>query len=102
MVLIKPLGKGILSTDLKSEKKLGDLEKQANQTMTILNKIASEVMQEIGVNACTDVTGFGLLGHAHEMAAGSKVDFKIWASNLLYFKGAIPLITKGVDTRWNK
>jgi selenide,water dikinase len=95
LVLTKPLGTGIISTALKSGKNLGALEKQANEVMISLNKTASEVMQEIGVNAATDVTGFGLLGHAYEMAAGSKVGFKIWASKVPFFEGAIPLITEG-------
>lgn len=95
LVLTKPLGTGIISTALKSGQNLGELEKQANEIMTSLNKTASEVMQEIGVNAATDVTGFGLLGHAYEMAAGSKAGFKIWAAKVPVFEGAIPLITRG-------
>jgi len=95
LVLTKPLGTGIISTALKSGINLGELEKQANEVMTTLNKTASEVMQEIGVNAATDVTGFGLLGHAYEMAAGSKVGFKIWTSEVPFFEGVIPLITEG-------
>ena len=95
LVITKPLGTGIISTALKSGQNLGELERQANEIMTSLNKTASEVMQEIGVNAATDVTGFGLLGHAYEMAAGSKAGFKIWASKVPVFEGAIPLITRG-------
>ncbi len=95
LVMTKPLGTGIISTALKSGKKLGELEKQANQVMTTLNKTAAEVMQEIGVNAATDVTGFGLLGHAYEMAVGSKVGFKIWASKVPIFHEALSLITEG-------
>lgn len=95
LVLTKPLGTGIISTALKSGKNLGELMNQANQVMTTLNKTASEVMQEIGVHACTDITGFGLLGHSYEMAAASKVGFKIWASSVPFFEGTIPLITKG-------
>ena len=95
LVLTKPLGTGIISTALKSGQNSDELERQVNEVMTGLNKTASEVMQEIGVNAATDVTGFGLLGHAYEMAAGSKTGFKIWASKVPFFEGAIPLITAG-------
>jgi selenide,water dikinase len=95
LVLTKPLGTGIISTALKSGKNLGDLEKRANQVMTTLNKTAAEVMQEIGVNAATDVTGFGLLGHAYEMAAASKVGFTIWALKVPVFKEALSLIIEG-------
>ena len=95
LVLTKPLGTGIISTALKSGKDLGELAEQANQVMTSLNRIASEVMQEIGVHACTDITGFGLMGHSFEMAAASKVGMKFWASKVPFFKGIIPLITAG-------
>lgn len=95
LVLTKPLGTGIISTALKSGKNLGELVKQANHFMTTLNKTAAEVMQEVGVNAATDVTGFGLLGHAYEMAAGSKAGFKIWVSKVPIFQEALSLITEG-------
>ena len=95
LVLTKPLGTGIISTALKSGKELGELAEQANQVMTSLNRIASEVMQEIRVHACTDITGFGLMGHSFEMAAASKVGMKFWASKVPFFKGIIPLITAG-------
>jgi selenide,water dikinase len=95
LVLTKPLGTGIISTALKSGKDLGELAERANQVMSSLNKIASEVMQEIGVNACTDITGFGLLGHGYEMAAGSTVGMKIWSSKVPYFEDAIQLASEG-------
>jgi selenide,water dikinase len=95
LILTKPLGSGIISTALKSGKDVGELAGQLTQLMSGLNKIASEVMQEIGVNACTDITGFGLLGHCHEMAAGSGVGMKIWASKVPHFEEAIQLIKEG-------
>ena len=95
LILTKPLGTGIISTTLKSGKTLGDLEQRANAVMMTLNKIASEVMQEVGVRACTDITGFGLLGHAYEMASGADVGFKIWASKVPYFEEVIQFIKKG-------
>ena len=95
LVLTKPLGTGIISTALKSGQNLGELADQANRVMTTLNKTACEVMQEIGVHACTDITGFGLLGHSYEMAAASNVGFTIRASLVPHFEGVIPLITEG-------
>jgi selenide,water dikinase len=95
LVLTKPLGTGIISTALKSGENLGKLADLACQTMMTLNLAASEAMQVVGVNACTDVTGFGLLGHAYEMAAASKVGFRIQASEVPIFKDVIPLIKKG-------
>jgi len=95
LVLTKPLGTGIVSTALKAGQKLGELEKQVNLVMTTLNKIPSEVMQEVGVNACTDITGFGLLGHAYEMAAASRVGLDIHAAAVPFFPETIALISQG-------
>jgi selenide,water dikinase len=95
LILTKPLGTGIISTALKSGKDLGELMTRATNVMTTLNRAASEAMQEIGVNACTDITGFGLLGHAYEMAAGSKVGFKIWQPKVPIFEDALSLIREG-------
>lgn len=95
LVLTKPLGTGIISTAVKSGVDIGELNERVNRAMAMLNKTAAEVMQEIGVNACTDITGFGLLGHTYEMAAGSKLGMNIWASHVPYYEEAIPLITEG-------
>ncbi|HFE64343.1 MAG TPA: selenide, water dikinase SelD, partial [Caldithrix sp.] len=71
LILTKPLGTGILSTALKR----GALTKTAGElavsTMAALNRPAAEAMQEVGVHACTDITGFGLLGHLLEMVRGA-------------------------------
>ncbi len=71
LILTKPLGTGILTTALKNEMLPDDLLKIVTDTMKRLNKTASEVMRQHGVTACTDVTGFGLLGHLYEMMVGS-------------------------------
>jgi selenide, water dikinase len=89
------LGTGIISTALKSGKDLGELTAEVSRFMMTLNKAASEAMQEVGVHACTDITGFGLLGHAYEMAKGSKVSMRIVASKVPLFKEAIPLVSAG-------
>jgi selenium donor protein len=72
LVLTKPLGTGILSTALKRGVLTADVTERLTRTMTALNKSAAEAMQEIGVHACTDITGFGLLGHLYEMMRASK------------------------------
>lgn len=72
LVLTKPLGTGIISTALKNGKADQAAVSEAMKSMGALNRKASELMQETGVNACTDVTGFGLLGHACEMVEGSE------------------------------
>lgn len=78
LILTKPIGTGILSTALKGKLLDKETAKLLTQTMALLNRTASEVMMEVGVNACTDITGFGLLGHALEMARASKVTIRIW------------------------
>lgn len=77
LVLTKPLGTGILATALKA----GELDEKTTGYITglmaTLNKDAAEAMAEVGVNACTDITGFGLLGHCLEMAMASNIGIKI-------------------------
>ena len=85
LILTKKLGVGIISTAIKKDKAPDFIIDEAVKTMTHLNKGAAEAMNSIGVNACTDVTGYGLLGHLLEMCQGSKV------STTLNFN-AIPLI----------
>lgn len=102
LILTKPIGVGILTTsikrDLLSEKEIAQLTK----VMTTLNKTASETADSYDVHACTDVTGFGLLGHASEMAKGSHTGLRIYSSQVpvlprvreIAEKGAIPGGTK--------
>lgn len=73
LILTKPLGMGIITTAIKQEKISPDVEKKVAEIMSTLNKSASEAMVEVGVSACTDVTGFGLVGHLWEMACESNV-----------------------------
>jgi selenide,water dikinase len=89
LILTKPLGIGIIGSAIKAEilSQDDELVKNACEIMQTLNRTASELMQEVGVNACTDVTGFGLLGHAFEMAKGSKVAIVISASKVPLLDG---------------
>ena len=68
----------------------------ATEIMTTLNKTASEVMIEVGVNACTDVTGYGLLGHLLEMCKGSKTSANINYSSIQFINGATELASDGI------
>jgi selenide,water dikinase len=70
-VLTKPLGTGIIGTALKQGLENETTAREAIESMATLNKTACEVMQDVGVHAATDVTGFGILGHLHEMLEGS-------------------------------
>jgi len=90
LVLTKPIGTGILSTALKGKLLDSETTQILTKTMAELNKTASEIMMNIGVNACTDITGFGLIGHTLEMARASKVTVKI-------FKNMVPLLPKVYD-----
>jgi cysteine desulfurase NifS/selenium donor protein len=82
LVLTKPIGTGVLSTALKRGLLDADMEESLVATMSALNKAASEAMQEVGANSCTDVTGFGLLGHLLEMMTGSRTTAVVSAAKV--------------------
>jgi cysteine desulfurase len=82
LILTKPIGTGILTTALKRGLLDETLEKKLIQMMATLNAAAAKAMDKYRVHACTDVTGFGLLGHLKEMTAGSGVEAEIVAGNV--------------------
>lgn len=96
LVLTKPLGVGILNTAIKADMVSGDIYKKAVETMSYLNKDACEAMLEVGINGCTDITGFGLLGHAFELAQGSGVSLEIWSDCLPIIKESVELARMGI------
>jgi selenide,water dikinase len=77
LILTKPIGTGILTTALKNEKITETELRPVIDSMLYLNRITSEAMHELNISACTDITGFGLLGHLWEMMQGLNVDVKI-------------------------
>ena len=85
LVLTKPIGTGILATAVKRGLADEAASRRLVATMRRLNRAAAEAMEETGAHACTDVTGFGLLGHLREMAAASGLDAEIEA-------GAVPVL----------
>jgi len=96
LLLTKPLGTGLLTTALKGEV-LSEAEiTEAIRGMTTLNRAASLLMQQTGVSACTDITGFGLLGHALEMAEASGVTIEISANQLPAYPGALEMAQMGL------
>ena len=95
LILTKPLGLGIMSTGLKSGLLDPAGERRIQDIMMALNKTAAEVLRGFEVHACTDVTGFGLLGHLREMSAGSGVDAEIDHQALPLIAGAAELATGG-------
>ncbi len=96
LILTKPLGLGILATALKAGMLDKDVINKASTVMSYLNKDACEAMLEIGVRGCTDVTGFGFIGHALEMAEASSVTFEIWSDNLPIIEESIELAKMGI------
>ena len=96
LVLTKPLGVGILATALKGEVIKEEQMIEAIHGMETLNRAAAEVMLEVGVNACTDITGFGLLGHALELAEASQVGLEIEASALHVYPQVMDLAAIGL------
>jgi selenide,water dikinase len=87
LVLTKPLGTGIITTALKSGQAEDEHVAEAVRNMKVLNHEAAEAADTAGVISMTDVTGFGLLGHAHEMAHLSGVDLRISSENLRWLPG---------------
>jgi selenide,water dikinase len=96
LILTKPLGTGVLATAIKRGKAPPEAEATAVRWMTTLNRDAAEAMQEVGVHACTDITGFGLLGHALELASASQVMLELRASTVPLIRGAKDLAAAGM------
>lgn len=94
LVLTKPIGTGVISTAFKNEIIGEDKMAEAITSMSTLNKAACEAARKIGVNACTDVTGFGLSGHSYEVASASNVNIRIDISKIPVMEGVLELIEK--------
>jgi selenide,water dikinase len=102
LVLTKPIGTGVISTGIKFGKADENSKQSALKTMTTSARNASEVMRKLEANGCTDVTGFGLLGHAYEMAKASNVTFSIKAETVPLLPNVLDLIEKKMLTRGDK
>ncbi len=96
LILTKPLGLGILNTGIKAGLVSQEGYNTAVFVMTQLNKFSKDAMMKVGVNSCTDITGFGLLGHAYEMAEGSDVTIKLFSSSVPVIEEAISLARMGI------
>ncbi len=96
LILTKPLGTGILATALKGEVITETDMVDAITGMTTLNKAAAEAMRQVEVHACTDITGFGLLGHAVEMAEASDVGMVIDSAALPVYPQVAELAAMGL------
>ena len=96
LILTKPLGSGVLAHAIKKGRATEEEIKEVVDVMTRLNRDASEAMVEVGVSACTDVTGFGLLGHLIEMVQGSGVSARIRASRVPVLGSVRARIREGI------
>lgn len=96
LVLTKAIGTGIITTALKAGRSDAETEERVVKLMAELNKGASEAMVEVGVNACTDITGFGLLGHLREMVEGSGVGARVSMGEVPLIRGARGLAEEGI------
>jgi selenide,water dikinase len=96
IILTKSIGTGILSTALKRGLLENDTREKLISLMTNLNKTASEIMQNYPVNACTDVSGFGLLGHLLEMARASKVEVNLFSDKVPVIKNVKKFVTANI------
>lgn len=88
LILTKPLGTGIISTAIKAEMASKEAYDRAVLVMSTLNKYAGEIIMQHEISACTDITGFGVMGHCYEMAKGSDVSLKLFKENIPYIKEA--------------
>jgi selenide,water dikinase len=98
LILTKPVGSGVCISGTKRGLLAPEKLRKVVETMTILNKVACETMMEFEVTGCTDITGFGLGGHAYGMAKASKVSMRIFADRIPTFPEARGLFEQGLAT----
>jgi len=102
LILTKPIGTGAINTAVKNGVADPETERIAVETMSRSSADASKAMVRLGANACTDITGFGLLGHAFEMANGSRVTINIDSKGVPLLPDVLDLISRGMLTRGDK
>ena len=96
LILTKQIGSGIINTAIKADMASDAAVKEVTKVMASLNRKAKEVVDDYPVNACTDITGFGLLGHCVEMAEASEVTFELNVHDIAYFEEAIACAKMGL------
>ena len=102
LILTKPIGTGAISTGIKRGVASAEAIDAAMKMMTTSAAAAAEAMQAVQAHACTDVTGFGLLGHAYEMARASDMCLIIEAERVSLLPDVLKLIAQGMLTRGDK
>lgn len=96
LVLTKPIGIGIQTTAIKKNRLTEKEIMNVSSVMATLNKYAAETLKNFHPNAVTDITGFGLLGHAYEMASGSRVSFEINFEDVPLLQGTTQLAQENI------
>lgn len=92
LVLTKKIGTGILGKGIKDGLCNDEVIKEVTLSMMTLNKKASEIMLKVGVSTATDITGFGLIGHMHEVLSASKCKARIYPDCIPFFEDAVRLV----------
>ncbi len=92
LILTKPIGTGVITTAIKKDAAPAEVIARAVESMTTLNGPAAEAAKRVGCHACTDVTGFSLLGHLHEMTAASGVGARVRLGDVPVFEGVGELL----------
>ncbi len=90
LILTKPIGTGIINTAIKADMVSEEIKEEAVKVMTTLNKKSKQVFEKYPISSCTDITGFGLIGHSIEMAESSNVTFELNINN-------VPLVTEVIE-----
>jgi selenide, water dikinase len=98
LYLSKPLGTGVVATAAKGDRAAASDARDAVQSMARLNRAAAETIRELGVRGCTDVTGFGFLGHASEMVRASGCGIRVAAEAVPVLSGAVGYAERGFVT----
>lgn len=96
LVLTKQIGNGVVNTAIKAEMASPSAIREAEIVMASLNKKGKQAVEKYNVSACTDITGFGLLGHCVEMASASEVTFELNVRDIAYFDDAIDYAKMGL------
>ncbi|MFQ5636305.1 MAG: selenide, water dikinase SelD, partial [Gammaproteobacteria bacterium] len=98
LILTKPIGTGVVLSANRQARCRGDWLAGAIECMRQSNRAAQNILRDAGVRACTDVAGFGLLGHAIEMAAAAKLCVEIYPARVARLAGAAELVEAGVSS----
>lgn len=96
LILTKPIGTGIINTAIKADMVPKEIADEAVKVMITLNKKSKQVFEKYPISSCTDITGFGLIGHSIEMAESSNVTFELNINNIPLIKGVIEYAEMGL------